>query len=238
MSFISLSSGGKRYATTSQVRPLAGVNLFAKSGFQPKPLGQRALKRLMDIVLSASALLVLSPVLLAIWAAIRLESPGPAIFVQKRWGRDQVPIDVYKFRTMRADLCDPSGVSQTVTDDPRITRIGKLLRKSNLDELPQLFNVLTGSMSLVGPRCHPIGMLAGGVEYEVLVPQYHDRHLVRPGLTGVAQVMGLRGPTVDADLARKRIEADLYYVQHYGIWLDIKLILRTIWVEFRGGTGY
>jgi len=237
MAFISLSSGSKIYGTAGEARPVVGIHTITRRGFQPKPVAQRALKRLMDVVLSAGALIVLSPVLIALWVVIRLESPGPAIFVQKRWGRNQRPIDVYKFRTMRMDQGDASGVTQTVANDPRITRVGTFLRKSNLDELPQLFNVLQGTMSLVGPRCHPIGMLAGGVQYEALVPQYHDRHRVRPGLTGIAQVNGLRGPTVDADLAVQRIEADLYYVEHYSVWLDIKLILKTIWIEFRGGTG-
>ncbi len=237
MSFISLSRSSKTYQNSSEfIRPTE-VNPFYNTGTQRRPFAQRATKRLIDIVLSASALIVLSPVLLAIWAIIRLDSPGPAIFVQKRWGRNRRPIDVYKFRTMRADRGDASGLEQTVDNDPRITRIGKILRKSNLDELPQLLNVVLGSMSLVGPRCHPIGMLAGGMPYEELVPRYHDRHLVRPGLTGIAQVKGLRGPTVDAARAVERIEADLYYVQNYGVWLDIKLILKTVWTELRGGTG-
>ncbi|MBL8576239.1 MAG: sugar transferase [Mesorhizobium sp.] len=237
MSFVSLSSSSKLYDRKSAIAPHVEASPPSRSSLQQKSLVQRAIKRLMDISLSACALVVLSPVFLVIWAIIRLESPGPGMFIQKRWGRNQRQIDVYKFRTMRTDEGDASGVAQTVANDPRLTRIGKLLRKSNLDELPQLLNVLLGSMSLVGPRCHPIGMLAGGVQYEELVPRYHDRHLVRPGLTGIAQVKGLRGPTVDAARAVQRIEADLFYVQNYSVWLDIKLIVKTVSMELRGGTG-
>ncbi len=196
------------------------------------------LKRLFDILASAAALLVLAPVLLIIAALIRLETRGSPLFSQIRWGKDGKKITVYKFRSMRSETCDPSGVAQTVENDPRVTVLGGILRKTNLDELPQLFNVLRGDMSLVGPRCHAVGMLAGGMLYEDLVPAYHQRHAMRPGLTGLAQMRGLRGPTDRPAKARARINADLYYIENFDFWFDMRIILGTIASEFRGGNGF
>jgi lipopolysaccharide/colanic/teichoic acid biosynthesis glycosyltransferase len=199
---------------------------------------QFIIKRVMDIVLSGSALIVLAPLLCLIMLAIRMESKGSPIFTQMRWGRNDSKIRVLKFRSMRSDLGDPTGVAQTVKGDPRITRVGALLRKTNLDELPQLVNVLKGDMSLVGPRCHAIGMLAGGVQYEELVPRYHERHSIRPGLTGLAQMRGLRGPTDRPAKARARISADIFYVENFSLLLDMQIILGTIASELRGGKGF
>lgn len=195
-------------------------------------------KRALDVLGASIGLLLLGPALLMIVACIRIESKGSPLFSQLRWGKDGKKIRVYKFRTMRAELCDPTGVKQTVKDDPRITRVGAVLRRTNLDELPQLINVLKGDMSLVGPRCHAIGMLAGGMPYEELVPNYHDRHAVRPGLTGLAQVRGLRGPTSSAAKARARVYSDLYYIRNFSVFLDIRIIFGTIISEFRGGKGF
>jgi polysaccharide biosynthesis protein PslA len=200
--------------------------------------GHFAAKRVLDFTLSAIALIVLAPFFLAIAAAIRIESKGPVFFHQLRWGRCGEMIRIYKFRSMRADLCDVSGVAQTRENDPRVTRIGAFLRKTNLDELPQLINILLGDMSLVGPRCHVPGMLAAGKLYEELVLEYHLRHLVRPGLTGLAQVNGFRGPTDREDLARGRIAKDLDYVQNFNIFMDIKILAQTFIKEIRGGTGF
>lgn len=195
-------------------------------------------KRLMDVVLSGAALIVLAPLLIAIIVAIRIESKGSPIFTQMRWGRNDTKIRVLKFRSMRSDVGDPTGVAQTVKGDPRITRVGALLRRTNLDELPQLVNVLKGEMSLVGPRCHAIGMLAGGVKYEELVPRYHERHSIRPGLTGLAQMRGLRGPTDRPAKARARISADIFYVENFSLLLDMQIIVGTIASEMRGGKGF
>lgn len=202
-----------------------------------KPLNFAA-KRLMDISLSALALVVLAPFFLFIAAAIKLESNGPVFFMQNRWGRGGRMIRIFKFRSMRTDLCDVSGVAQTRLNDPRVTRIGAMLRKTNLDELPQLINILIGDMSLVGPRCHVPGMLAAGMPYEELVKDYHIRHLVRPGLTGLAQVRGLRGPTDREDLAKARFASDVEYIQNFNVWTDIKIIAGTVVKELRGGTGF
>lgn len=202
-----------------------------------RPL-HNAAKRAFDICASASALIVLSPFLAAVALMIRLDSPGSALFSQVRWGKDGRKIRIYKFRSMRTDLCDASGVTQTVQNDPRITRIGAVLRRTNIDELPQLFCVLKGDMSIVGPRCHAVGMLAAGIPYEELVPNYHQRHSVRPGLTGLAQMRGLRGPTTRPGKARARIACDLHYVENFSFWMDMKIILGTIASEVRGGRGF
>jgi len=197
-----------------------------------------AFKRILDVVVSASALVVLAPVLIVIAVLIRLESKGSPLFTQLRWGRGCTKIRIYKFRSMRTDLGDPTGVQQTVKNDPRVTRFGAFLRKSNLDELPQLFNVLRGDMSLVGPRCHAVGMLATGVLYEELVPEYHERHVMRPGLTGLAQMRGLRGPTDRASKARARIHADLYYVENFSFLFDLAILAGTLRSELTRGKGF
>jgi lipopolysaccharide/colanic/teichoic acid biosynthesis glycosyltransferase len=204
---------------------------------KPRPL-QHFLKRTIDIAASLSALIILLPFFAAIALLIRIDSPGPVLFTQVRWGKNCTKIRVYKFRSMRTDMCDASGVAQTVQNDPRITRIGAILRRTNLDELPQLLNVLKGDMSLVGPRCHAIGMLAAGMVYEELVPEYHYRHLVRPGITGLAQMRGLRGPTDRAAKARARIASDLFYVENFSVFLDIRIIVGTFISEMRGGNGF
>lgn len=199
---------------------------------------QLVCKRAIDIGISASALLILLPLLVVIVCAICLESKGSPLFTQIRWGRGNSKIRVFKFRSMRADMCDPSGVAQTVAGDKRITKVGAFLRKTNLDELPQLWNVLRGDMSLVGPRCHAVGMLAAGVEYENLVPRYHERHMVRPGLTGLAQMRGLRGPTDRPAKARARVAADLYYIENFSVLLDMRIMVGTLLSEIRGGNGF
>lgn len=199
---------------------------------------QLTLKRAIDVLVSLTALIVLLPLLLFVTLLIRLDSPGPVLFKQIRWGKDCTQIKVYKFRSMRIDSCDISGVAQTVRNDPRVTRVGAILRRTNFDELPQLLNVLRGDMSLVGPRCHAIGMLAAGKLYEELVPAYHRRHAMKPGITGLAQMRGLRGPTDRASRARARVLSDLYYVDNFSIWMDVKIILGTLVNEIRGGTGF
>lgn len=202
-----------------------------------KPV-QFAIKRAIDISVSAVALAVLMPLFLVVAAAIKYENPGPVLFTQLRWGRGGKLIKIFKFRSMRSDLCDQSGVAQTVENDPRVTRIGALLRKTNLDEMPQLINILIGDMSLVGPRCHVPGMIAAGKLYEDAVDGYHLRHLVRPGLTGLAQVNGFRGPTDREDQAVGRFTHDLDYVRNFSVFMDIRILVGTVINEVRGGTGF
>jgi lipopolysaccharide/colanic/teichoic acid biosynthesis glycosyltransferase len=199
---------------------------------------QFALKRLIDISGAFAGLLVLLPILCAIAVLIRLESKGPVFFRQLRTGRDEVPFEILKFRSMYVDQCDHGGRSQTIDDDPRVTRIGRFLRKTSLDEIPQLWNILVGHMSLVGPRPHVPDMLAGGVNYADLVKDYEVRHLVRPGLTGLAQARGWRGPTTDTLAAKERIASDIEYIRTFSLILDIRILLRTLANELRGGTGF
>ncbi|MBX4907208.1 MULTISPECIES: sugar transferase [Rhizobium] len=208
------------------------------SGVEGKAALRLAVKRLIDIVIAASALLVLAPLFLAIAIFIKLDDGGPVFFRQIRWGMNGRKITVFKFRSMHTDACDPSGIQQTVKGDRRVTGIGALLRRTNIDELPQLLNVLRGDMSLVGPRCHAINMRAAGRLYEELVPNYHHRHVMRPGITGLAQTRGWRGPTARPLQARARIACDIYYVRNFSLLLDLKILFKTLVIELRGGTGF
>lgn len=192
-------------------------------------------KRLFDAVSSILALLFFAPLFIAIALAIKLTSPGPVFFTQHRYGHRNRRFRIYKFRTMHTHLGDVRGVKQTVADDPRVTAVGKLLRKSSLDELPQLINVVRGDMSLVGPRPHVPGMQAASTLYESLVPYYFQRHTIRPGITGLAQVSGCRGSTANADAAISRVDYDLEYIERWSIWLDIKIIWWTIRRELFSG---
>jgi len=194
-------------------------------------------KRGIDAFASGALLLALLPVLAAIALAVRSTSPGPAFFRQQRYGIDSEPFEILKFRTMYVGDMDVTGVRQTRTGDPRVTPLGRFLRRTNLDELPQLINVLRGDMSLVGPRPHVPGMLAGGMLYEKLVPAYFERHRVRPGMTGLAQINELRGSTADAKFARARIAYDLAYIEHWSLLLDLRILWTTFRTEVLRGTG-
>jgi len=199
--------------------------------------GSSTIKRAVDLLGAGLALLLLAPLLIGIALAIKLESRGPVFFVQNRYGRRNRLFRVYKFRTMYVEASDVSGVRQTVAGDPRITAIGRLLRATSFDELPQLINVVKGEMSLVGPRPHVPGMLAAGMLYEDLVPYYFQRHIVRPGLTGLAQVNGCRGSTTEAGPAIARVDYDLDYIESWSMGLDCKIIWHTIRREFLSGSG-
>lgn len=194
-------------------RPLRGLDVVVKRG--------------EDIVLSLCFLIVLSPVLLAIAIAIRLDSPGPVFFRQLRAGFHGKSFRVWKFRSMHHAMRDTTGTRQTGADDPRITPVGRFLRRSSLDELPQLFNVLAGQMSLVGPRPHAIGMRTMGQSLDQLVSDYAARHRIRPGMTGWAQVNGYRGEVSTAEHLRRRVALDLDYIDNWSLSFDIWIILRT-----------
>jgi lipopolysaccharide/colanic/teichoic acid biosynthesis glycosyltransferase len=196
-----------------------------------------AAKRLFDIAFATTALAALAPLLIGLAIAIRWSGPGPVLFRQWRVGRNGMPFQILKFRTMHHGLADETGLLQTEPNDPRVTRLGAFMRQKSLDELPQLINVLRGEMSVVGPRPHAAGMLAGGVPYEALVPYYHLRAVVRPGITGWAQANGLRGPTTDARAARARVDHDIAYIQNQSPLLDLRIIALTIKQEFLTGSG-
>jgi lipopolysaccharide/colanic/teichoic acid biosynthesis glycosyltransferase len=195
------------------------------------------IKRGMDIVLALLLILLFSPVFVTAALAIKLTSRGPVLFKQQRVGFKNQEFSVYKFRTMYVGGQDLTGVRQTTEDDARITRVGRILRKTSVDELPQIINILKGEMSFVGPRPHVAGMLAGGLPYEELVPYYNLRHVMKPGLTGWAQANGFRGPTVDPVRARQRVDHDIAYIQNFSLRLDMLILVRTAWREFVTGTG-
>jgi polysaccharide biosynthesis protein PslA len=186
-----------------------------------------AMKRCIDFAISLLALIAFAPVMLAVAAAIRLESPGPVIFPQWRFGLGSLPIAVLKFRTMYAGAGDKTGETRTLARDSRVTRVGRILRRTSLDELPQLINVLRGDMSLVGPRPHPLHMRIGEHYYFEAVTQYRNRHLVKPGITGWAQVNGSRGQVDTLEKAERRVELDLWYLEHWSLWLDLRILLIT-----------
>lgn len=188
------------------------------------------LKRIEDIVLGAFFTLVSLPVMLAVAIGIKLTSPGPVLFKQNRYGLNGKQIPVWKFRTMRV-MENSAVVTQATRNDPRITRFGAFLRKTSLDELPQFFNVLQGTMSIVGPRPHAV---AHNEQYRVLVENYMIRHKVKPGITGLAQIHGFRGETDTIDKMEKRIQYDLEYIQSWSLLLDIKIVFLTF---FRGFVG-
>ena len=195
---------------------------------RPLRTWQAAVKRAEDLVLASLALLFFGPLMLAIGIVVKLDSRGPALFRQRRHGFNNVEIDVYKFRTMRTELTDTAGSRQASRDDPRVTRIGRILRRCSLDELPQLLNVLKGEMSLVGPRPHPIGMKTGDLLCHEIVQSYAHRHRMKPGITGWAQVNGLRGATATPEQLLRRVEHDLFYVEHWSLLFDLKIILKTL----------
>jgi exopolysaccharide biosynthesis polyprenyl glycosylphosphotransferase len=198
---------------------------------------QLTIKRAFDVLSAAALIAAASPILLGAALAIKLTSRGPILFKQSRYGVNSELFGIYKFRSMRIDLSDASGVKQTRADDPRVTPVGRVLRRTNIDELPQLFNVLKGDMSLVGPRPHVPGMRAGGQLYEELVPHYFKRHNVRPGITGLAQINRLRGSTTEAKFARARIEYDLAYAENWSLLLDFRILWQTFKSELLRGTG-
>jgi exopolysaccharide biosynthesis polyprenyl glycosylphosphotransferase len=190
---------------------------------------ERAVKRAVDVVVSMTAILFFCPFFLIVATAIKLDSPGPIIFRQRRGGLNAKEFVIFKFRTMTI-LEDGPVVTQACRDDLRVTRIGKFLRRSSLDEMPQLFNVLRGDMSLVGPRPHA---LAHDEEYGVHIRDYAFRHHVKPGMTGWAQVNGLRGETASFEQMAERVKLDLWYINNCSMGLDIKIMVRTCFEVLR-----
>ncbi|HBQ5893139.1 TPA: undecaprenyl-phosphate glucose phosphotransferase, partial [Klebsiella variicola subsp. variicola] len=200
--------------------PLSGINMI--------------FKRLEDIIVSSIILVLISPVLLVISIAVKFSSPGPVLFRQIRYGMDGKPIRVWKFRSMRV-MENDNIVVQAKKNDVRVTKVGKFLRSTSLDELPQFFNVWCGQMSVVGPRPHAV---AHNEQYRALIQGYMLRHKVKPGITGLAQINGWRGETDTLEKMEKRIEYDLLYIRSWSIWLDLKIIFLTVFKGFINKAAY
>jgi len=194
----------------------------------PMGLRDRLQKRMLDAFVAGSALLVLSPILLLVALAIKLEDGGPVFFIQRRVGRGNRFFPIFKFRSMNVNKVGKNGTQSASKDDKRITRIGKVIRSTSIDELPQLFNVLRGDMSLVGPRPHATGSMAGGKLFWEVDPRYWERHALKPGLTGLAQIRGYRGATDREKDLTDRLYADLEYLQGWSLWRDIWIMLMTL----------
>lgn len=208
-------------------------------GMQRLPVAGRVAKRLFDIVFSATALLLFLPFGLLIAALIKLESPGPVIFRQGRYGEGYRLFNVYKFRSMRFDPAAARGeIRLTQRGDARVTRVGDFLRRTSLDEFPQFMNVLLGQMSVVGPRPHPPGVKAGDRIYEDVVADFMERYKVRPGITGWAQVNGLRGNTFTEDDLTRRFASDVEYIRNWSFELDLWIVLKTVWGGFWGKNAF
>ena len=187
-----------------------------------------ALKRLQDLAIGALALVLLAPVMAIVAVLIKLDSPGPIFFRQRRHGFNNEEIRVWKFRSMKHELTDHTASKQVTGDDDRVTPVGRFIRRTSLDELPQLFNVLAGEMSLVGPRPHAVGMKTGDTESSRLVEEYAHRHRLKPGMTGWAAVNGSRGPVDTPELVQRRVALDIDYIERQSFWLDIYIMAMTI----------
>ena len=216
--------------------PIANIGSTWTAELRRAPLShtERAAKRCFDLILATAALLTLLPLMLVTALLIKLDSRGPVLFQQKRNGFNGHPFDIFKFRTMHV-LEDGAVIQQATRNDPRVTRLGRWLRRSSIDELPQLFNVIRGDMSLVGPRPHAT---SHNTEYEKLIANYAFRHHVKPGLTGWAQVNGYRGETRQIEHMERRVEHDLWYINNWSPWLDLRIVLQTVVVAVRQSNAY
>ena len=194
----------------------------------PEDARRATVKRISDIVFASLMLLAFAPLMALIALAIKMDSKGPALFKQKRHGFNNETIRVWKFRSMRPDQKAEDGIiTQVTSDDDRVTKVGRFLRRTSLDELPQLINVLMGEMSLVGPRPHAVGMTTEATEVHKLVSDYAHRHRVKPGLTGWAQINGSRGPVHTAEEVRERVRLDMEYVNRSSFWFDLYIMIMT-----------
>jgi undecaprenyl-phosphate galactose phosphotransferase/putative colanic acid biosynthesis UDP-glucose lipid carrier transferase len=200
----------------------------------PLSVAEQALKRAFDVLAASLGIILLSPLLLTSVLLIKLDSKGPVLFTQTRNGFNGRSFRIFKFRTMRV-LEDGPKIRQATRNDPRVTDVGRWLRRTSIDELPQLFNVLGGSMSLVGPRPHAV---AHNTEYERIVANYAFRYHVKPGISGWAQVNGFRGETSTVNLMEKRVEADLWYVSNWSFWLDLRILWKTLTVATWQASAY
>jgi len=234
--FLTTDVAGQRYEGAQFTA--IGANPVVAVGERPIKDWQAVHKALFDRVVGGVLLLLLLPVLLAVALLIKLDSPGPVLFRQPRVGFDNRMFSICKFRTMRADQADLLADRQTTRGDPRITRVGRWLRRYSIDELPQLLNVLGGTMSLVGPRPHAPNTKAADKLFADVVGQYALRHRVKPGITGWAQVNGWRGETRTEEQLRQRVRHDLDYIQNWSLWLDVKIMALTLLREVRSTTAF
>ncbi|TXC72721.1 hypothetical protein FSB78_03145 [Sphingomonas ginsenosidivorax] len=196
-------------------------------GTGPLDLFDRLVKRAFDLSIAGVAAIILLPLMLIVAVLIKLDSPGPVFFRQQRIGRGNEMFQMLKFRSMRTEASDSVGARLTARDDDRVTRMGRLIRKTSIDELPQLFHVLTGEMSIVGPRPHALGAKAADKLYWEVDERYWTRHAAKPGLTGLAQVRGYRGNTVEESDLSNRLQADLEYLETWSIWRDLTIVALT-----------
>jgi exopolysaccharide biosynthesis polyprenyl glycosylphosphotransferase len=197
------------------------------------------MKWMFDHFIGGIILLLAAPLMALVALAIKLDSPGPALFRQKRFGFNNERIDVFKFRSLYHDQADPLATKVVTKNDSRVTRVGRFIRKTSLDELPQLFNVVfAGNLSLVGPRPHAIHAKAAEHLYDEAVDGYFARHRVKPGITGWAQIHGWRGETDSKEKIQRRVEHDLYYIENWSLMLDIYILLRTPFAVFNMQNAY
>lgn len=196
-------------------------------------------KWIEDRFLSLPMLIFVGPLMALIAIAIKLDSPGPVFFRQNRYGFNNTEIEIWKFRSMQVDETDPNApLRQAAKNDIRITRLGRFLRRTSLDELPQLINVLMGNMSMVGPRPHAVAHTYKGQKFEEIIGRYAARHRVKPGITGWAQVNGWRGETDTVEKLEKRVEYDLYYIENWSVWFDLWIIIKTIMIVLQDENAY
>ena len=214
-------------ARRSALSRMAEAPLTQVSG-DPDDEGRAAAKRLQDLALGGLALLAAGPIMALTALAVRLDSPGPIFFRQRRHGFNNEVINVWKFRSMRHEAADALATRQVSVGDDRVTRVGRVIRRLSLDELPQIFNVLKGEMSLVGPRPHAIGMKTAGQDSTAFVAEYAWRHRMKPGITGWAQINGSVGALETAEQVRRRVALDVEYIERQSFWLDLAIIARTI----------
>jgi Undecaprenyl-phosphate glucose phosphotransferase len=235
---IRLAGGGSKLRFHSRAYSFVGnvplIDLFDK----PLADWDVLVKGVFDRVVAAVAIVVLAPLMAAVALAIRLDSKGPILFCQKRLGFNNKSVDVLKFRSMYVDMSDATASRLVTRDDPRVTRVGRIIRKTSLDELPQLFNVLVGTLSLVGPRPHAVHAKAENQLYHEVVDGYFARHKVKPGITGWAQINGWRGETDTTEKIKKRVEHDLYYVENWSLLFDILILIKTPFALLKSENAY
>jgi len=226
------------FSTVDLLRPnlycVAGLPIISLYDSPFASLAPQILKRVFDLVVGSMILVLISIPLVVIGLAIKLNSQGPILFKQRRYGLDGKQVIVWKFRSMT--VCeDGENINQATKNDPRVTRLGSFLRRTSLDELPQFINVLQGQMSIVGPRPHAV---AHNELYRVQIKDYMLRHKVKPGITGLAQISGYRGETATLDKMEGRVRYDLLYIQTWSLWLDVKILLRTVYKGFISAGAY